>query len=61
MNAEVFICIAGLDKPRVQGMCNDTFASEQELLVAYDDTGQGSDLFRIYEDGSKEKLRPHAS
>lgn len=50
--------IAGPDKPRIQGMNNDTFASEQEMLVAYDDTGMGADLFRVYEDGSMEKLRP---
>lgn len=50
--------IAGPNKLRVQGMCNDTFASEQELLVAYDDTSQGSDLYRVYEDGTTEKLRP---
>jgi hypothetical protein len=50
--------ITGAKKPRINGFNNDQFGSEHELLSAYDDTGQGADLFRCYADGSQVKLRP---
>lgn len=45
-------------KITIHGMCNDNFHSEQELIACYDETGQGVDLFRVYENGRKVKLRP---
>lgn len=52
--------ITGKHKPRIVGFNNDQFASEPELLASYDDTGQGAELFRCYEDGRRVKLRPKA-
>jgi hypothetical protein len=50
--------VTGNRKPVINGLGGDAFASEAELLSAYDDTGQGADLFRGYADGSTVKLRP---
>lgn len=56
---DVFFNITGPHKPRINGYSGDQFGSEQELVSSYDQTGQGVDLFRVYEDDTRVKLRPN--
>lgn len=58
MFGDVMFHITGTKKPRINGMCNDSYGSEHELTACYDNEGQGVKLIRLYEDGTEVLLRP---